>query len=70
MSRPLADVPMEYRHLTDKALKARDADGNDHWFPLSQIEYVCTSHKGDTIDPGDTLLVTMPQKMAEEKGLV
>ena len=48
---------------TDKAIKV-DIDGEQHWFPRSQVEIV---EGGDEID--DDIIIDVPAWLAEQKGL-
>ncbi len=61
----LIDVSMQLHHETPKAILVSD-DGDKSkavWLPLSQIEF---EHKGSS----GIVVVTMPEWLATEKGLV
>lgn len=62
MKSDLTDITVTKRHETANAIQVHDGD-NLVWLPKSQIEIEET---GD----GKTLIVTLPQWLAEEKGLV
>ncbi len=54
---------LEFLHETDSAILV-EYDGEEVWLPLSQIEWDGDAEKGDSIT------VTMPEWLAEEKGLI
>lgn len=56
------DIELEKRHETDKAIQFSDGD-KLVWLARSQIEV-------DPIKGGKLWVVTLPQWLAEEKGLV
>lgn len=59
----LTDVSVLIKHQTDKAvLVAADEDAEDVWLPLSQVEV-----DGDV---GTVGTVTMPEWLAQERGLI
>ena len=63
MKSDLVDIEMQIHHRTDRAVLASD-DGdraNAVWLPLAQIEIA--TENGKTV-------VTMPEWLAMEKGLV
>ena len=62
MKSDLIDITVTKRHETASAVQIHDGD-KLVWLPKSQIEIEAT---GD----GRTFIVTMPQWLAEEKGLV
>jgi len=58
----LIDITVARRHETTGAIQVHDGD-KLVWLPKSQIE---VEETGD----GKTVIVTLPQWLAEEKGLV
>ncbi len=54
---------LEFLHETDSAILV-EFDGDEVWIPLSQIEWGMDAEKGDTIT------VSMPEWLAEAKGLI
>jgi hypothetical protein len=54
---------LEFLHETDSAILV-ECDGEEVWLPLSQIEW-----DGDA-ERGDTITVSMPEWLAEDKGLI
>lgn len=62
MKSNLTDITVERRHETASAILVHDGDVQV-WLPKGQIEIEET---GD----GKTVIVTLPQWLAEEKGLV
>lgn len=59
----LVDIEVNIKHRTDKAVLVESLDTNtEAWLPLSMIE----------IDESGRLLVdiTLPRRLAEEKGLI
>lgn len=62
MKSNLTDITVEQRHETASAILVHDGDVQV-WLPKSQIEI---ADSGD----GRTIVVTLPQWLAEEKGLV
>ncbi|MCA0421899.1 MAG: hypothetical protein LCH61_01020 [Proteobacteria bacterium] len=62
MKSDLIDITVTKRHETTAAVQVHDGD-KLAWLPKSQIEIEET---GD----GKTVIVTLPQWLAEEKGLV
>jgi hypothetical protein len=56
----------EFKYQTDLAILVNDGD-NDHWIPKSQIE---EDIDWGSLDKGDDIQVTIPEWLAEEKGLV
>lgn len=62
MKSNLAEITVERRHETASAILVSDGE-MQVWLPKSQIEI---AESGD----GRTIVVTLPQWIAEEKGLV
>jgi hypothetical protein len=56
------EVTMDYVHHTDKALCAKNGDGEQKWLPLSLVSY--------TKGPRNSAIVTLPRWLAEKEGLV
>lgn len=64
MKSDLVDVEMQLHAETEKAIRVSD-DGEDEngvWLPKSQVEFVRKK--------GGIVVVTLPQWLAEQKGLV
>ena len=56
------EVTLDYVHHTDNALCVKNADGEQKWLPLSQVEY--------TRGPRNSVEVTLPRWLAEKEELV
>jgi hypothetical protein len=48
------------------AILVKDPDGNEVWLPRSQIEWP----EEEVSEPGDIIIVAMPEWLAEAKGLI
>jgi hypothetical protein len=64
MSKELVDLDMKLHHQTEKAVLVSDDGERDNaiWIPLSQCE---VEHKKDGY-----VVVTMPEWLAKDKGLI
>ena len=62
----LVDISVQLHHATLKAILVSDDGDRDNgvWLPKSQVEYDEDSQVGSIIE------VTLPEKLAIEKGLV
>ena len=56
----LCDIAVQVKHETDKAFLVTDG-AKDVWLPKSQVELY---------PEGDTAIVTMPEWLAKDKGLI
>ena len=56
----LVDIAVEFRHETPKAILVYDG-AKEVWLPKSQVEY---EHSGGGV------IVTMPEWLAKDKGLI
>lgn len=75
MSRATADIyDLTLLHQTSRAYLVRDHDKNEHWIPISQVEYI--EFGKDLIDEEshrpikEITRLTIPEWIAEEKGLI
>lgn len=59
----LVDVTVELKYSTAKAILVSDGGKEEVWLPKSQIEYV-------PIGQPHHIIVTLPEKLAKEKGLI
>lgn len=64
MKSEIADVPMRVVNWTNRALLAEAEDESEHWLPFSLVEIE------GRLERGRVVTVSMPQWMAEERGLV
>ena len=63
----LIDVEdLTFVRSTDAAILVEDPDGDEVWLPKSQIEWP----EEALAERGDTITVTMPEWLAEKKGLI
>lgn len=56
------------QHVTDKALKCENPEGDEFWIPKSQIHR--ESEITEKSKKGDTGILVIPRWLAIEKGLV
>jgi len=57
----LVDIAAELRHETGRAFLIHDGT-KEVWLPKSQVEVECSG--------GDRVIVTMPEWLAKDKGLI
>jgi hypothetical protein len=60
------EICAEIKRETDMAYLVSDGD-QDQWLPKSQVEM---DSEGESVGPGDTVVFTMPEWLAIEKGFV
>lgn len=66
MKSHLVDIEVVCVARTEKAILVQlDVDAPKVWLPLSQIEV-----DGEKEDTRGTVVVTMPERLAQEKGLI
>ena len=64
------DIICKYIASTDKAILI-EVDGEREWLPMSQISDASVDLNDiPALDRGDPLTITIPEWLAEEKGLV
>lgn len=69
MRSTLADIEVIFVHATERGLCVRpEEDGDEVWLPLAQCE-IAPLHEGALIR-GAVAVLTAPQALLEEKGLV
>lgn len=61
------DIICKYVSSTDKAILV-EIDGDKEWIPISQIRDASVDL--DDLEKGDPLTITIPEWLAEEKGLM
>ena len=64
MKSDLVDIAVQLHHATERAILVSDDGDHENaiWLPLSQVEI--------ETKPGGTAIVTMPEWLALEKGLI
>ncbi|MEC9432130.1 MAG: hypothetical protein VYD87_04405 [Pseudomonadota bacterium] len=66
MKSDLMDVSVLYQHRTLRAVCVRQTlDGDDIWFPLSQVEV----YPAEPLMRGEAVTLTAPLRLLTEKGL-
>ena len=67
MKSDLMDVAVLYQHRTLRAVCVRQTiDGEDLWFPLSQVEI----YPADPMMRGEAITLTGPAALLKSKGIV
>ena len=61
------DIICKYVSSTDKAVLV-EIDGDKEWIPISQIRDASVDL--DELEKGDPVTITIPEWLAEEKGLM
>lgn len=64
MKSDIVDLTVIIMHQTDKAVRVADSEESEAvWLPLSQIEV-------EPVDRSNIAIVSMPEWLAQEKGLI
>ena len=66
MSDDRVEIYAEEVRRTDDAILVKDADDKEHWLPLSQ----CFILEESIIDPGGTVLISIPEWLAIKEEFV
>lgn len=68
MRSDIIDVSVQFQHKTEKAICVRETeDGEDIWFPLSQIEVDADIND---LRRGEIVEISGPEDLIMDKGLI